>query len=303
MKKRILLGAFLAITLGFTSVSCSSDDSKDDKSVELTPNPTDPTDPTDPGNGGGNGGGNTTTSYQHKVLLEDITGTWCPACPNASNAISQAKSNAGNGNKIAAAAIHIGNQGYPDPMQIQAGTNLYQSFFVPNYGEGGSFSFPTVTINRGATVWQQQGIAQFFNAINQQGSPVGIKIESNLTNTGGTITTNFKFSEGYENLKYNIYVIENNVKTSSVQQGGGQGANYVHNDVLRAVSGTATGNTLGTVTANQEVSKSGQNVTYTLFNNDLEKVEVIVFVTDASGKVLNVQTAHANETVDYQILN
>ncbi len=295
MKKRILLGAFLAITLGFTSISCSSDDSKEEKTVVI--NPDDPNNPDNPGNG------NTSTKYQHKVLLEDITGTWCPACPNASNAINQAKNNATNGDKIVAAAIHIGQPGYPDPMQIQAGTNLYQSFFIPNYGEGGGFSFPTVTINRGNTVWQQQGIAQFFNAVNQQGSPVGIKISSNLTTTGGSITANFKFSQGYENLKYSVYVIENNVKTSSVQQGGGQGANYIHNDVLRAVSGTTTGNTLGTVTANQEVSKSGQNVSYTLFNNDLEKVEVIVFITDGSGKVLNVQSAHANETVEYQILN
>lgn len=281
MKKKLLFGAFLALTLGFSSTSCSNDDSKETKTDEPT----------------------NTTTYQHKVLLEDITGTWCPACPNASQAINQAKANATNGDKIVAAAIHIGQSSYPDPMEIEAGKSLYQSFFIPNYGEGGSFYFPTVTLNRGTEVWQQQGIAQFFNAINQQGSPVGIKISSNLTNTGGKVTVNFKFSQGYENLKYNIYIIENNVKTSSVQQGGGQGANFVHNDVLRAVSGTATGNTLGNVTANQEVTKGDQTVSYSLFNNDLEKVEVVVFVSDASGKVLNVQSAHANKTVDYQLLN
>ena len=38
-------------------------------------------------------------------------------------------------------------------------------------------------------------------------------------------------------------------------------------------------------------------------NNDLSKVEVVVFVTDNSGKVLNVQKAKANETVDYQMMN
>lgn len=297
MKKRLLFGALAIASIGFTATSCSSDSEDTGSNSPITNNP-------DNGNNNGGGdNGNTVAKYQHKVLLEDITGTWCPACPSASSAINQAKANATNGSKIVAAAIHIGQSSYPDPMQIQAGTSLYQSFFVPNYGEGGNFYFPTVTINRATDSWSGQGIAQFFNAINQQGSPVGIKISSNLTNTGGNVTANFKFSQGYENLKYSVYIVENAVKTSSSQAGTNEGTNYVHNDVLRAVSGTATGNSLGTVTAGQEIIKDNQSVTYTLFNNDLSKVEVIVFVSDASGKVLNVQSAHANETVEYQILN
>lgn len=292
MKRKFLLGTLFIAALGFTTVSCSDSSEENGDNSQIT-NP-----------GGGNGGGEQpqTTRYQHRVLLEDITGTWCPACPIASSAINQAKANAANGEKVVAAAIHIGQPSYPDPMQIEAGMNLYQNFFVPNYGEGGSFYFPTVTINRGAEAWTQQGIAQFFNAINQQGSPVGIKISSNLTNTGGTVTANFKFSEGYQNLKYSIYIVENNVRTNSAQAGTNEGTNYVHNDVLRAISGTPTGNALGAVTAGQEITKDNQTVSYTLFNNDLSKVEVVVFVTDASGKVLNVRSAHANQSVDYEVV-
>lgn len=293
MKKRLLLGALVIAAFGFTATSCSSDTEETGTNTPITGDPNNPTPNPNPNPTPG-------AKFKHKVLLEDITGTWCPACPIASSAINQAKSNAANGDKIVAAAIHIGQSNYPDPMQIQAGTNLYQSFFAPNYGEGGLFSFPTVTINRENLVWQQGGIAQFFNAINPAGSDVGIKINSELTTTGGNVTATFKFNQGYENLKYNVYVIEQNVRTSSAQQGSTEGTNYIHNDVLRAISGTATGNTLGTVTAGQEVVKANQTVNYTLFNNDLAKVEVIAFVTDATGKVLNVQVAKANTAVDYQ---
>lgn len=301
MKKRILFGAFLAFTLSFSTISCSSDDSKEDKTVVVNPD-----DPNNPGNGGNNG--NTSTKYQHKVLIEDATGTWCQYCPRVTYAIEKAKENATHGNKVVAVAIHHSSyQQYPDPMQIEAANTLV-SMFSSKHGLTG---FPFGLINRSNkwSVPENNNLAQVFNTLNQNGSSVGIKISSNLTNTGGTITADFKFSQGYEDLKYTIYVIENGIVTPQSPQSnstgfyGGQGANFVHNDVLRAVSGTATGNTLGTVTANQEVSKSGQNVSYTLFNNDLTKVEVVVFVSDASGKVLNVQSAHANETVEYQILN
>lgn len=293
MKKNIVKLICLSFMI-IGTISCSSDDS----TVKIEPNPNDPENPNPNPNPNP-----TATKYVHKVLLEDITGTWCPACPVASAAIKSAKENAANGDKVVAAVIHIGQSSYPDPMQISAGSSLYSSYFMPNYGEGGSFYFPTVAINRGPVAWQQQGLAQFFNAINQDGSSVGIKISSDLTTTGGTVNADFKFSEGYQNLKYNVYVIEQSVVTSSPQAGTNEGANYVHYDVLRAISGTVTGNTLGNVTADQEVAKADQSVTYTLFNNDLSKVEVVVFVTDNSGKVLNVQKAKANETVDYQMMN
>ena len=191
-------------------------------------------------------------------------------------------------------------------MQINDGVNVYRNFFVPNYGEDGVFSFPTIVINRADETWNRQGISQFFNSINQQGSKVGIKIASNLTNTGGTISASFTFSEGYQNLRYGIYVLEHDVKTSSAQagtNGATGGTNYVHKDVVRAVPSGVNHLEIGAITAGQEINKTAQTTSYTLFNDDLDKVEVVVFVTDANGKVLNVQSAKANETVNYQKLN
>lgn len=304
MKKRLVFGALLLASIGFTTVACSDDSEETGTNTPITGNP-----------GGGNdnpggGDGNTSARFQHRVLIEDATGTWCQFCPRVSYAIQQVKGNATHGDKIVAVAIHqsYDNNGtYDDPMEIPAGNTL-----INMYGsKHGLTGFPFGLINR-TNKWtypEPNNLAQAFNAFNAQGSPVGIKISSNLTTSGGTITAEFRFSQGYQDLKYSVFVVENNVITPQSPQSNtteyynGQGANFVHNDVLRAVSGTATGNDLGTVTAGQNITKENQTVTYNLFNNDLTKVEVIVFVTDASGKVLNVQSAHANATVDYQIIN
>lgn len=293
MKKRLLFGALAIASIGFIATSCNSDSEETGTNSPIT---------NDPGNGG-----STTTIYKHRVLIEDATGTWCQHCPRVAYAIQQAKANAANGDKIVAVAVHEGISNYPDPMQIDAGVTLV-NMYTNNFGLTG---FPFGLINR-TVKWnypEPNNLAQAFNAINQQGSPVGIKISSNLTTSGGTITAEFKFSQGYENLKYSVFVLENNVVTPQSPQinttgyFNGQGANFVHNDVLRAVSGTATGNALGTVTPGQSITKDNQTVTYSLFNNDLSKVEVVVFVTDASGKVLNVRSAHANTTADFEIVS
>ena len=59
---------------------------------------------------------------------------------------------------------------------------------------------------------------------------------------------------------------------------------------------------MGAIEVNQEIVKDEQKVSYSLFNNDLSKVEVVVFVTDADNTVLNVQKAAANQSIDYEIL-
>jgi len=282
MNKKIILGALIAFAFGIVTTSCSSsDDSKDDNN-----NTTD-----------------TGVRYEHKVLIEDFTGTWCQWCPRVTYSIEKALEHETLGNKIVPVAVHSG-----DIMEISAGKTLDREFNKKQ-------TYPFAILNR-ADDWispQNNNLAQVYNKIDQTGSPVGIKISSQLTNSGGTVSATFKFSQNFSNLKYSIYILENNVvlpsspqKNSTTYYGGNGNPNspssqpdFIHNDVLRAVFGTATGNALEATSAGKEVAKTSQNVTYNLYHNNLSKVEVVVFVSDASGKVLNVQKAHANETVDY----
>lgn len=286
MRKIIYKAALLGVLSTFF-IACSSDDETiiDDE----TNNPTNE------------------VKYAHKVLIEDVTGTWCQYCPRVSYGIEQAMGNETYGKDVVAVAMHIGMSSYPDAMQIAGIGPLYQFF-----QSTGLTGFPYAMVNR-ADKWtapEPNNLAQVFNSISKEGSPIGIKISSELTNTGGKISASFKFSKGYENLKYTIFVIENDVVTTQSPQqnstsyyGGVRvDPNFVHQDVLRGFSGTITGNELGAVKLNDEVVKANQNVSYTLFNNDLSKVEVVVFVTDGNGEVLNVQKASANQSLDYEVM-
>lgn len=275
----LLLGAVVF------AVSC---DSSSDKNDDETQDPTE-------------------ARYTHKVLIEDTTGTWCQYCPRVSYALQQAKSNEANGENVVAIAFHLGISNYPDPMQIAGGQPLYNFF-----SSKGLTGLPFAIINRDK-VWrapEPNNLAQAFDAINQEGSSVGIKISSDLSTNGGKVSASFKFSEGYEDLKYTIFVIEHDVVTpQSPQQNttsyfGGTRVDkdFVHQDVLRGFSGSITGNELGSVTPGEEVKFENQEVSFNLFNNDLSKVEVVVFVSDADNKVLNVQNTYANQTIDYQLV-
>lgn len=280
--KKLFLSAFFLGAIATSFTSCSSND-----------------DTSDPGTAP-----DTSSKYQHRVLIEDVTGSWCQWCPRVSYSIEQVVKHETLGDKIIPVAVHYG-----DKMQISAGNTLNTFFKVSGY--------PFALVNRD-TRWkspENNNLAQVYNAINKDGSPIGIKISSNLTDTGGTVTASFKFSSGYENLKYVIYILENDVvradspqKNSTTYYGGNGNPNspsshpeFIHQDVLMATSGDPRGNELGTVSPGQEVIKSEQKVTYKLNNNDLSKVDVVVFITDTTGKkVLNVQKAKANTTQDYE---
>lgn len=300
--KKVFLSVFALATVGLFTTSCSSEGgSSDDTEIKPDDNP----------DGGGTPSND--AKFVHKVIVEDVTGTWCGWCPRVAEAIIRVKDHP-KGKFVIPVAIHYG-----DSMQIGSASVVVNDFGekygTPDANGNNSIGFPFALINRDV-VWsgdQPNNKSAVLNKI-QNDSPIGIKIASELTvnsSTGagsGTITTSFKFNQGYQNLKYVIYVLENEV----VRQGDAQsnyteyfgGASsipsFVHNDVVRAVSGNILGNTLGNVTSGQEVVKSNQQVSFSLFNKDLEKVEVVVYVMDSNGKVLNAQIAHANETKNYE---
>src|SRR5690606_31780422 len=158
-----------------------------------------------------------------------------------SYAIEQAKSNEKYGNNVVAVAVHLGIQQYPDQMQIGGVIPLYNF-----YQSTGLTGFPYALINR-TSKWtspEPNNLAQLFSTISEDGSPVGIKISSDLNNNGGSVSVNFKFSEGYEGLKYSIFIIEHDVLTPQSPQQNTTGyyggvrvdPNFVHQDVLRGFS-------------------------------------------------------------------
>ncbi len=223
---------------------------------------------------------NTSQRFVHKVLLEDATGAPCPNCPRVIRAISMIKQQSKG-----AYVVPVGIHNYStSPMNCSASRTIANQLRVQGY--------PTAYINR-VTTWrypEQSNLGQVFGYI-KRNSPIGIKISSNMNNRGGTVNVTFKFNESYQGLKYTIYVLESGYNYYQAGMG-----NITHKHVLRGMG--ANNAYIGNVRKGQTVSKSN-SVSYSLLTGSTRNAEIVVFVSNSRG-VLNVQTAHLNQTKNFE---
>ncbi|PIE50540.1 MAG: hypothetical protein CSA38_02785 [Flavobacteriales bacterium] len=127
----------------------------------------------------------------------------------------------------------------------------------------------------------------------------------------GNVSVSFKFNQDYQDLKYSVYVVENDIvlpenpqkNYTNLYGGAAKLPDFKHNHTLKVAAGNtpATGASLGNVTASSTMDKN-VSVNFEVHSENVDKTEVIVFVTDATGKVVNAQIAHANETKDYEMV-
>ncbi len=262
--------------------------------------------------------------YKQKVLVEDVTSASCMWCPLGSFTIEELEKSEYKDNVIGVGVHGDFNVQYvKDPFVLPgisklmsavklkgwphlsfnrntkiAGTK-FQEFIPVRKKENGEVNYtfdPTLFKN-------------FYTRYKlfSEGSPIGIKIESNLSATSGTVNVSLKFGQNInQELKYLVYVIEDGLVfkqlNASTLYGNDTGnyrweENFVHDHVVRA-----TNNFLGeTIAAGQTTSsefKATANLTYE--TKDLSKVSVVVAVLDKDGNIVNAQKAKANTTQDYE---
>ncbi|WP_212906341.1 Omp28-related outer membrane protein [Capnocytophaga stomatis] len=232
--------------------------------------------------------------FAYKAYVEDVTATWCHNCPRTLHAIERAKKVEVINKKFVSVAVH-----YRDHMQVGNVSEVLSPLRTLHDSIRFESAVPWFRMNRNRYLYASNAHEHLDKYLQKKStSPVGIKISSNLTQNGGKISVGFKFGESMNNLKYSVFIVEDKIIHS--QTGGSY--NFEHNDVLRAVYGNGAGNDLGSVNKDEEITKNDLQVNYSLLSaGKLSNVKVVVFISDAAtGEVLNVQEAKANETKDYQ---
>jgi len=304
MKKNFFTSAILVLAMSFM-VGCSSDDSTPGNEVE------------DPKG----------QLFKQKILVEDITSASCVWCPLASFTTEElAKSEYDD--RIISVAVHgdFNTQLVKDPFVLPGMTKLmsavelggwpfvawnrdldikgteFQGFIPKRKNESGEIQY-TFDANLFKNFYTKYSLFS-------ESSPIGIKIESDLTVSGGKVDVSLKFGQDInQELKYVIYIIEDGLvfqqANASTLYGNNSGSarwemNFVHNQVVRA-----TNNFLGDPIAEGEAVTTNElkvsaDLTYTVKN--LENVSVVVAVLGEDGSVLNAQKSKANTTQDYEKL-
>ncbi|WP_410879034.1 Omp28-related outer membrane protein [Myroides sp. DW712] len=248
--------------------------------------------------------------YQHRVLIEDFTGVQCGPCSLAIRALEKLENHTYNGNghsvdysSLVVVGIHISIPGY-DKFTITSFVHpLFDYYNEKLTGDIGSRWAPYIIIN-GQLVWDKNK----WNTSDEQDkpmklvqktSPIGIKINSGLAATSGFAEAEIAFSEDFENLSMDYYIVEDDILHSQA----GIGPNYRHHAVLKAATPAITG-----IKIPSSQSKKGNIFIAERFSTTYKDAEVgnlraIVVIRDKDGNVLNVQDAHANTTKDFAIID
>lgn len=258
--------------------------------------------------------------YKQKILIEDITSASCMWCPLGTIAI-EGLENSAYKDRIIGIGVHgdFNPNSIKDPFVLPGMTNLMKAIKLKGW--------PHLSFNRNTSIIGTDfqsfipetafGVYTFSaekfetfqkkNNLLTEGSPIGIKIESNLTATSGKVDVSLKFSQNInQELKYVVYLLEDGLVFQQAKalrlfgeqgNGGKWDMNFVHDHVVRA-----TNNFLGeTIAAGQTTAsefKATANLTYK--TEDLSKLSVVVAVLDKDGNVLNAQKTKANTTQDYE---
>lgn len=244
-------------------------------------------------------------AYQHRVVLEDFTGVECGPCARVINALTSLETHTYNGNgypvdysSLLIVGVHVDIPS-DDPFTIDAiAYPLFDIYRAKLTRKSGYWS-PFAVVN-GQAEWkfpEASNLDQPMMLV-KKSSPIGIKINSELGETSGTVEAEITFAEGMNDISYNIYIVEDDVKFKQA----GIGTNFLHHAVLRAGTTPVKGIGLDlSETAEGSVHKSGK-LSFNYDKVNLNNVRVLVVVRDNTSTVLNAQDAKANTTKDYVVV-
>jgi hypothetical protein len=230
--------------------------------------------------------------FTKNVLIEDYTGTWCQYCPRVIYGIQKVET---ENLKAFPVAIHRGSGG-SDPYHFAAAGPL-ETFI-------GLTGYPTAKLNR-LTTWANETSTTEVKKQIKANADLGLALTSSVSGGNINLAVNIKFDATLTGLKLVVYVLEDNLfynQTNSTSYFGGANpiVNMEHNHVLRAcltdlVNGDALTGTTDGATVNKNFSiPVPANVA------NVNNMNFVAFVIDATGKAINVRGAGQNETQVFQ---
>ena len=272
MKARFIYLILLSFTILSLS-ACSSDEKLiiEDTSDEIS--------------GGEENNGNTSSgiTVAKRVLIEDYVATWCGNC-----ILAIEKSEDADKSVFVPVAIHF------------LGSELENETAINVANENNVSSQTTVIVDKHTS----HSFRNDFNASDYpSASTIAIAMDTEISNNNLNASLQFKFYKDFSNLKYTVYLLENNiVSTQTNYQFNGSKyqssprtiTNFNHNHVLQQAISNQVIPDSESVNENVFVVNHNFNVS----GKNEANLDVVVFIESAS-EVLNTQIVSAGSQIAF----
>lgn len=248
---------------------------------------------------------NLLTGYKQKVLIEDYTGTWCGYCPRVAYGIELVEAELETAVPV---AIHRGStdssSGSYDPYNYPA--KVLEDYI-------GLTGYPTAMINR-KTSWnypEPSNVSQVKYKVEIGGRPkvnnFGIKVGSTLIGNNLDIKVNTGIIGDLDDEKLVVYILENGLnfnQSNYTTYFGGQSVlfDFTHDNVLRQVPTDLFGDVIlsSDLDADSNTFEKTFSVDLTASIENTANLDVVAFIVNSSGDVVNVQVSKVGEVKEFE---
>ncbi len=189
------------------------------------------------------------TSFNHRIMLLQHTGTACPNCPRLMVSLRELAGDKDYADKYQHVASHSYNT--DDPAYSKAASQI----------SGQSRAYPDLSFNLGAESTGNDTslptIKRYIDQLRKECADVGIAAAANLS--GNTVTVNVQIKAAVDNnYRVTAWLLEDNIEAA--QDGATADWQHIHENALRAFSGSSLnmgvyGERLGDVKAGETVEK------------------------------------------------
>ena len=234
------------------------------------------------------------TSFAHRILLVDHTGTHCGYCPQMMKALKEVEQTEGYHEKYYEAMAHSYNTS--DPAYSGSAASISSHFRVSNY--------PTLTYNFYHSItssYNAEHIKQQINALWKEHADVGIAVATSLASSSVVVNAEIKAAVDGE-YSATAWLLEDGIEAK--QTNATEDWMNTHDNAIRqrVTSDDITGVDLDTIAAGETKSTA---LTLKIIGNkwvrENLKVMVIVSAKNEKGKfeVANVAICPMNDVVTY----
>ena len=239
------------------------------------------------------------TSFSHRIMLLQHTGTYCPNCPNLMTSLKELAQDNEYLNKY----IHVASHSYNedgDRAYSEAAAKISQAFCSGYYPE---LTFNLTSESTGTSI-AASTIKSMIDGLHKETADVGIAAAAKIMNDGNLgIVAEIKTAVE-KNYRIAVWLLEDGIE--SEQMGATADWQHIHNNALRAMAGGTLnqriyGEKVGIVLPGEKQSSTFVIQTDENWNMDNCKVIVLANAQQPDGRfdVANCTVCPIGESVTY----